>query len=73
MIVISRNGKTTIITGWRAWLLGTIAVVAAWLLLAIIAFVWIGVAMTIGAILLLVMPAILIAVWLQLWMGKAPY
>ena len=26
MILISRNGKTTVITGWRAWLLGAIAV-----------------------------------------------
>ena len=28
MIVITRNGKTTVITGWRAWLIGVVVFVA---------------------------------------------
>src|SRR5947207_1038179 len=28
MIVIQRNGKTTVVTGWRAWLMGVAAFVA---------------------------------------------
>ena len=61
MIVISRNGQTTVVTGWRAWFIGAAIIVAAWLLLAVIAFAWIGVAITTGAILLLAVPTVVIA------------
>ena len=56
MIVITRNGRTTVITGWRAWLIGTAAFVAATALLFVIAFVMLGVAITAGAVLLVVVP-----------------
>ena len=35
MIVISRNGKTTVITGWRAWLIGAAAVLLITVVLAL--------------------------------------
>lgn len=70
MIVISRNGRTTVITGWRAWLLGAVAICVAWLMLAVIVFLWIGVAITLGAILLLTVPAVLIAAVIQSWMQR---
>jgi hypothetical protein len=57
MIVITRNGNTTVITGWRAWLIGIAAFVAATALLFVIAFVMLGVAITAaGAVLLIVVP-----------------
>jgi len=56
MIVITRNGRTTVITGWRAWLIGTAAFVVATALLFVIAFVMLGVAITAGAVLLIVVP-----------------
>jgi hypothetical protein len=56
MIVITRNGHTTVITGWRAWLIGIAAFVAATALLLVIAFVMLGVAITAGAVLLIVVP-----------------
>ena len=56
MIVITRNGKTTVITGWRAWLIGAAVFVAAIALLFVIAFVMLGVAITVGAVLLIVVP-----------------
>ncbi len=49
MIVIERNGKTTVITGWRVWLV-----------LALLAFLWIGAAITIGIALLLIVPALVL-------------
>lgn len=52
MLVIQRNGRTTVITGWRAWLLG----VAVALLLGVLAFVALGIAVTVGAVLLIVVP-----------------
>ena len=56
MIVITRNGKTTVITGWRAWLIGVATFVAATALLFVIAFVMLGAAITVGAVLLIVVP-----------------
>ena len=56
MIVIARNGKTTVITGWRAWLLGVAIFLAATVFLFVIAFVMLGVAITAGAVLLIVVP-----------------
>jgi hypothetical protein len=56
MLVIQRNGRTTVITGWRAWVLGAAAFLAATLLMALIAFVVLGVAITAGALLLIALP-----------------
>jgi len=56
MIVITRNGRTTVITGWRAWLMGVAIFLAATVFLFVIAFVMLGVAITVGAVLLIVVP-----------------
>ena len=56
MIVVTRNGKTTVVTGWRAWLVGVVVFVAAMALLLVIAFVILGMAITVGAVLLIVVP-----------------
>jgi hypothetical protein len=56
MFVIRRNGQTTVITGWRAWLIGVAAFLAATLLMGMIAFVLLGVAITVGAVLMIVVP-----------------
>jgi hypothetical protein len=61
MIVISRNGKTTVLTGWRAWLAIAGMMMAAWLFLAFLAFIVIGTAVTIGALLLILVPAAVLA------------
>ena len=58
MIVIERNGKTTVITGWRAWLIGAVAFVGVSVLMGLIVFLFLGVAITIGAVLLIVVPVI---------------
>jgi hypothetical protein len=60
VIVITRNGKTTVLTGWREWLARAIVFVAVILLLAILVFVMLGLAVTIGAIAMIVIPAALI-------------
>lgn len=63
MIVIEKNGKTTVITGWRAWLIGMAVFAGVTLLLGLIAFVLLGVAITVGAVLLIVVPvAVAIAI-----------
>jgi len=57
MIVVTRNGKTEVYTGWREWLLLGVALVICWLVLALIAVFVIGVALSVGIIMLLVVPA----------------
>ena len=59
-IVISRNGKTTVITGWQAWLVGALTLVAAWLTLAFLAFMLASLAVTAGVMLMLVVPAVFV-------------
>jgi hypothetical protein len=56
MIVIERNGKTTVLTGWRAWLAGAAAVLIATLMIAGVAFLAFGLALTVGLVLLIVVP-----------------
>ena len=58
MIVITRNGKATVYTGWRAWLIGAAALVVAWLVLVRLAFLWVGAAITVGVTMLLAVPAL---------------
>ena len=66
MIVIRRDGQTVVITGWRAWLVGAVAVLIAWLLLAIVAFFWIGLAVTASLVVLFALPAFLVVALLQM-------
>ena len=56
MIVVTRNGRTTVVTGWRAWLVGVVVFLAAMALLLVMAFVILGMAITVGAVLLIVVP-----------------
>jgi hypothetical protein len=70
MIVITRNGETTVLTGWREWLVKIVVFMAAILLFAVIAFLMFGLAVTIGAIALVVIPAAIIVGLLATVFGK---
>jgi hypothetical protein len=59
MIVIERDGRTTVVSGWRAWLLGAAAFILSTLVLAFVLFVLLGVAVTVGAVLLIVVPVLI--------------
>jgi hypothetical protein len=56
MIVITRNGKTTVITGWRAWLIGAVVVAATTVVVALAAFLALGIAMTFTVLLFIAVP-----------------
>jgi hypothetical protein len=70
VIVITRNGRTIVITGWRAWLTGVGAALLAWFALAVIVFALVGVAISIGVVLLLLIPAIVIVSVVSSLMSK---
>ena len=56
MIVITRNGKTTVIAGWKAWLLGTLVFAATTALVALLAFLAFGIALTVTMLLFIAVP-----------------
>lgn len=58
MIIIERNGTTTVYKGWRAWSIGAVVFLAAWLVFALVAFVIAGAALTVSLLLLLMLPAL---------------
>lgn len=70
MIVITRNGRTVVYTGWRAWLMTVGIMLIAWTVLAVLAFLWIGFAITLGFALLLFLPAAMIVILVTSLMGR---
>jgi hypothetical protein len=66
VIVIRRDGKIVVITGWRAWVVTAVAVLVTAAVLAALAFVVLGIAVSMVAFLLIVMPAVAIVV-LMVW------
>ena len=58
MIVITRNGETKVISGWRAWLLGTAICTVTILVLGLVFFLMLGIAMTTTMILLVTVPIV---------------
>lgn len=59
MIVVTRNGKTVVLTGWRAWLAGAVALLLGWALFVLVAALVIGIGLTVGTLMLLAIPAII--------------
>jgi hypothetical protein len=72
MLVFQRNGRTTVLTGWRAWLFAAALFVGLTFAMALVAFVVLGVAVTVGAVLLIVVPvAIGVALIASLFQPKS--
>ena len=59
MIVISRGGKTTVVRGWRAWLIGAAVFLVTTVLVALLAFLILGAAITATAVLFIAVPVAL--------------
>ncbi len=56
MLVVDKNGCTTVVSGWRAWLLASGLVLGAVAAFFFLAFVFLGIALTIGAVVLIALP-----------------
>ncbi|MFA5892225.1 MAG: hypothetical protein WDA27_14970 [Actinomycetota bacterium] len=50
MLVVENNGRTTVVSGWRAW------VMALGVVVGFLGFIFLSVALTIGAVLLIAVP-----------------
>ena len=55
-IIITRNGKTTVITGWRAWLAGTGVLIAAVFLFTAFGLLFLGAVISIATFLVIGLP-----------------
>lgn len=60
VIVFTHNGKTTVLTGWRAWFAGAAGVLVAWVALAVVAVLMLGLVVTVGLGMILLVPAAII-------------
>ena len=68
MIIVSRDGKDVVITGWRAWLAGLFVLLVVALVLVVVAVLVLGLTITIAATILLVIPvAIVLALLGGIW------
>ena len=56
MIVIRRNGRVTVISGWRAWVVGAIMAVAAAVAFGVVAFLMLGRAVSVTAFVMILIP-----------------
>jgi hypothetical protein len=71
MIVIERNGETTVISGWREWIVRAVVFLAMILLLGVIVFLMLGLAVTLGAILMITIPAAIVVALLGSLFAKS--
>ena len=60
MIVIERDGRVIVIRGWRAWVIGAIMVVVTAIVLGALAFLVLGIAVSVAALLMILIPTIVI-------------
>lgn len=70
-MVIVWNGK--IITGWRAWLIAIVGFVVAVVVFWLVAFLMLGLATSLGAIMLVVVAAAAVVGFAAWIFGKVPY
>jgi hypothetical protein len=67
MLIISRDGKTTVVTGWRAWLAGAVLGMVAAIVLVPLAALLLGLTLTIAAFLLFVVPLAIVLAVVSTW------
>jgi hypothetical protein len=56
MLVVEKNGRTTVVSGWRAWLMALGVVLGVVAVVGFLGFIFLSVALTIGAVLLIAVP-----------------
>ena len=56
MLVFEKNGRTTVVSGWRAWLMALGVVLGVVAVVGFLGFIFLSVALTIGAVLLIAVP-----------------
>ena len=73
MLVIQNNGQTTVVSGWRAWLLLAGLVIGSIAGLILAAFFLVGAALIIGILLLVAIPVGVALSLYSRWRGQRTY
>ncbi len=68
MLIVSRDGKTTVIRGWRAWLVWAGLCLGAAVFMVLAAALFLGFALTLAAFLLFVVPLAVAIALLTAWL-----
>lgn len=69
-IVITRDGRTTVLTGWRAGLVWAGLSLAGGLVLGLIILLFLGAAITFAAVVLFGLPLAIALAWLWSWLKR---
>ena len=72
MIVLSRNGKTVVITGWRAWLIGIAVYAVIAVAIVVVGFLLLGIAITVATLLFFAVPLAIALGIIASWVRSAP-
>lgn len=72
MIIVDRNGRTRVITGWRAWFLGCAGLIVGWAAFLLIATLVIGLSVSFGLLLLAALPAVAGAALVAGFLNRRP-
>lgn len=56
MLVVENNGRTTVVSGWRAWLMALGVVLGVVAVVGLLGLIFLSLALTIGVVLLIVVP-----------------
>jgi hypothetical protein len=72
MIVIRRNGKTIVVTGWRAWLIGAAIYAVIAVAVVVVGFLLLGIAITVATLLFFAVPLAIALGIIASWVRSAP-
>jgi hypothetical protein len=67
MLIVSRNGKTTVVSGWRAWLVWAVLCIVASVFIVLAGALALGFALTLAAFLLFVVPLAVAIALITTW------
>ncbi|MBS0240900.1 MAG: hypothetical protein JSS20_01900 [Proteobacteria bacterium] len=69
-IVIRRNDRVVVVTGWKARIVGVLALMLVWLALCLLVVILFGIAITATTIFLLILPAAILAAIVQTLLNR---
>lgn len=70
VLVVERDGRSTVVTGWRAMLLAAGAMLGGLAALVFLGFLFLGIAVTVGAVLLIAVPVAIVLAGISAATGR---
>lgn len=70
ILIVERDGRSTVVTGWRAMLLAAGAMLGGLAALVFLGFLFLGIALTVGAVLLIAVPVAIVLAGISAAVGR---